>query len=163
MAISMATYEQVALEDDDVVWELECGQLLPKSPMTWEHSDIIGLVHVALVTQLDLRLYAVRGNIARVLRGKREESRRLEVYDEPLPLIVEVWSPSTGGRDSGVKLQGYQERGDVETWLIHPYERTLTAWRRQPDGGYTETLIREGIVEPVALPGVRVALADLFA
>jgi Uma2 family endonuclease len=57
----------------------------------------------------------------------------------------------------------YQQRGDREIWLIHPDERTLTAWRRPPDGSYEETVYREGSVSPVALPGVTIHLAALFA
>jgi len=33
---------------------------------------------------------------------------------------------------------------------------------RRPGGSYSETLYREGIIEPVALPGVRIELAALF-
>jgi Uma2 family endonuclease len=57
-------------------------------------------------------------------------SLELEIYDEPLPLVAEVWSPSTGGYDVLAKLPEYRRRGDTEIWLLHPYERTLTAWRR---------------------------------
>ena len=68
--------------------------------------------------------------------------------------MVEVWSPSTGHYDFATKLQGYRERGDAEIWFIHPYERTLTAWRRQPDGSYAEETYRGGPVPVVSLPGV---------
>jgi len=85
------------------------------------------------------------------------------VLDEPLPLVVEVWSPSTGGYDARTKLPEYQRRGNAEIWFIHPYDRTLTAWQRQPDGSYRESLRRGGIVEPIALPGVRIDLDALFA
>ena len=53
--------------------------------------------------------------------------------------------------DIATKLQGYRERGDAEIWFIHPYERTLTAWRRQPDGSYAEETYRGGVV-PVDFP-----------
>jgi len=98
-----------------------------------------------------------------LFRQRRQRRRgRLEVYEEPMPLVVEVWSPSTGDYDVQTKLQQYQQRGDAEIWLVHPYDRTLTAWRRQPNGGYSETLYREGSIEPMALPGVRIELAALF-
>ena len=79
-----------------------------------------------------------------------------------MPLVVEVWSPSTGQSDIEEKLREYQQRGDLEIWRIHPYERTLTAWRRQPDGSYTETLYRGGIIEPAAIPNVRIDIDRLF-
>ncbi len=38
------------------------------------------------------------------------------------------------------KLPIYRERDDLEIWFFHPYERTLAAWRKQPDGSYSEAL-----------------------
>lgn len=87
----------------------------------------------------------------------------LEVYDLPLPFVAEVWSPSTGGYDVGEKLAEYQRRGDAEIWRVHPFERTVTAWQRQPDGGYREIVHRGGTVELIALPGVIIDLDALFA
>jgi Uma2 family endonuclease len=86
----------------------------------------------------------------------------LEVYDEPLPLVVKVWSRSTGDYSVPEKIVAYQQRGDLEIWRIHPFERTLTVWRRLPGGSYEETIHREGIVSPAALPGVAIDLAGLF-
>ena len=69
-----------------------------------------------LLTQLDWNVYQVRVNAGHVHRttesylvpdvlvvpvamghGLRGRLDRLEVFDAPLPLVVEVWSPSTGG------------------------------------------------------------------
>jgi Uma2 family endonuclease len=87
----------------------------------------------------------------------------LEAYDDPLPLVVEVWSRSTGDYDVREKLTVYQQRGDLEIWYIHPYERTLTSWVREPDGSYGETIYRDDdIVRPAALSGVMFELSDLF-
>jgi Uma2 family endonuclease len=86
----------------------------------------------------------------------------LESYDTPLPLVVEIWSRSTGDYDIETKLREYQRRGDLEIWRIHPYERTLTAWRRQPDGSYAESFHTEGIVHPIALPNVTIELDRFF-
>jgi Uma2 family endonuclease len=92
----------------------------------------------------------------------RQRSDVLESYDEPLPLVVEIWSPSTGDYDVGTKLAEYKRRGDLEIWLIHPFERTLTAWRRQPDGSYTESYYTSGTVQLVALSNVTINLDVLF-
>ena len=182
MAVSEQTYEQVALEDPEGQWELVCGRLRSKPGMTFAHSHVLQVLNRRLTSQLDERYYTVNINHARLRisigayyipdlcviplaleRQKFEQMPdRLEVYDEPLPLVVEVWSPSTGDYDVEEKLREYQQRGDLEIWRIHPYERTLTAWRRQPDGSYTETLHKSGTVHPVALPGVTIALESLF-
>jgi Uma2 family endonuclease len=79
-----------------------------------------------------------------------------------LPLVVEVWSASTGDYDVETKLPIYRQRGDLEIWLIHPYARTITTWRRQPDGTYEEALFSEGALAPMALQGVTIRLDDLF-
>jgi Uma2 family endonuclease len=182
MPISEATYARVALEDDEGKWELVCGRLRQKPPMTTEHEQTARILHLELALQLPRQDFTVGhdspklrssgGNYripdvcvipTRLIRQRRAQyPATLEVYDEPMPLVVEIWSPSTGDADLRDKLQEYQQRGDLEIWYIHPYERTLTAWRRQPDGGYAETLEREGVVRPAFLPNVTVRLEALF-
>ncbi|MGI8551713.1 MAG: Uma2 family endonuclease [Dehalococcoidia bacterium] len=183
MSISEQTYEQVALEDREGHWELHCGQLRSKPDMTATHNHIGRLLGFWLQSQLGLVDYEVSVNTGRARRPAstyyipdvmvipkslfarhlQERPRALEAYSEPLPLVVEVWSPSTGDYDVDSKLPEYQRRGDLEIWRIHPYERTLTAWRRQADGTYTETLHRNGMVQPIALPAVTIDLDLLFA
>lgn len=97
-----------------------------------------------------------------LVRPHRGRSDVLEVYEAPLPLVVEVWSPSTGDYDVDAKLPEYQRRGDLEMWRVQPYERTLTAWRRQAGGTYSETLYTAGTAQPVALPSVEIDLGSLF-
>ena len=86
----------------------------------------------------------------------------LAIFRDPLPLVVEIGSRSTGDYDVNAKIPEYQRRGDLEIWRIHPYERTITVWSRQPDGSYHETVHREGIIRPLALPNVAIDLAALF-
>ncbi len=185
MAIETRTsndaYERLVLEEPDQKWELWDGVLREKPGMTFAHADIANQLGYLLMAQLDRSEFRVRVDSSRVHRpsstyfvpdvvvvplayapAERSRSRRLEVYDQPLPLVVEVWSPSTGDYDIRDKLAVYQERGDVEIWFIHPFDRTLTAWRRQPGEGYAETVFTEGIVHPIALPGVSIDLAVLF-
>ena len=183
--ISEATYERVALEDPEGQWELVCGRLRSKPGMTAEHGKVTRTLDRLLVLQLEAAAagaFTVSAGTARLRistgtyyipdvcvipyefeqRKLREMPSRLEVYEEPMPLVVEVWSPSTGDYDVEEKLREYQRRGDVEIWRIHPYEHTLTAWRRQPDGGYEQTVYRGGSVQPAALPGVTIAIGRLF-
>jgi Uma2 family endonuclease len=97
-----------------------------------------------------------------LLLPHRGRSDLLEAYEAPLPLVVEVWSPSTGEYDVDSKLPEYQRRGDLEIWRLQPYERTLTAWRRQPDGTYAETVCTGDTIRPIGLPGVAIDLDTLF-
>ncbi len=95
------------------------------------------------------------------MEGHWDESG-VETYDEPLPLVVEVWSPSTGDYDVETKLQDYQVRGDAETWRLDTCDRSLTAWVRQEDGSYATVRHTGGLVRPAALPAVEVDLALVF-
>ena len=179
--VSEQTYQEIALGDDDRIWELHDGQLVEKPGMGAEHNDVLTELVVSLHNQLDRREYRVRSNSARLRyspanvfvpdvvvvpaaleRALRGRPRSLETYPEPLPLVVETWSPSTGRYDVRTKLEHYQRRGDLEIWRIHPYERTLTAWRRQPDGTYAETVHRGGIIRPEFLPNVAIDFDALF-
>lgn len=180
MPVSEETYRQLALEDDEGNWELHCGRLRQKPAMSVDHNRTMVWLAVDLANQVDRSEFDIRTNTGRVrhsggsyyipdvfvvpmelvrpLRGQHS----LEYYNQPLPLVVEVWSPSTGEYDVDTKIPEYRRRGDLEIWRIHPYERTLIAWRRQPDGSYTETLYTGGKIQPVALPGVTIDLDTLF-
>ena len=86
----------------------------------------------------------------------------LDFYDQPLPLVVEVWSPSTGTFDVDEKIPQYKARGDREIWRIHPYEQTLTIWRQELDGSYVESFHKNETVYPAFLPNVAIELSSLF-
>jgi Uma2 family endonuclease len=179
--ISNEAYERLALAEPDRKWELRNGRLREKPGMTAAHNEVEALLGYMLMSQLDRAEYRVRVDAGRVHRPASTYfipdvfvvptamvtpllplENVLEVFDQPLPLVVEVWSRSTGDYDMEEKLAVYQQRGDLEIWRIHPYERTLAAWRRLPDGSYETTLYREGIVNPAALPGVTIDLDALF-
>jgi Uma2 family endonuclease len=182
MPIREKTYRRVSLEDPTGHWGLACGRLRSKPGMTTEHYDLIRRLARRLILQLNEREYDVGmdGPRLRLSTGsyylpdvcviprafieqqRREAPRRLEVYDQPMPLVVEVWSPSTGDYDVEAKLREYQRRGDLESWRLHPYEKTLTRWLRRPDGSYEELLVRRGIVQPAALLVVGIDLDTLF-
>jgi Uma2 family endonuclease len=179
--ISEEAYERLALAEPDRKWELRNGHLREKPGMTASHNELAVTLGYMLLSQLDRSAYRVRIDAGRLQRPGAtyfipdvfvvptayvipllDQDNVLEVYDQPLPLVVEVWSRSTGDYDVAEKLAVYQQRGDLEIWRIHPYERTLTAWRRQLDGSYDETIHREGVVSSTVLPGVAIDLAALF-
>lgn len=181
MSVSERTYRQLAMEDPHGHWELHCGTLRQKPDMTVEHNFITKRLFGRFIQQLDEDQFDVRANMGQVrrssesyyipdlfvvpmelVRPNRRRSDVLEAYYAPLPLVVEVWSPSTGDYDVDTKLPEYQRRGDLEIWRVHPFDRTLIAWRRQPDGSYTETLYTGGAIRPVAVPGVTIDLDTLF-
>ena len=144
MAVSEATFVKLALEDPEGHWELHCGYLRRKPGMTVEQNRVAFWLGVQLARQVDRTRCDVRTNMGHVRRSPENYyipdvcvipmelvrplfgRRGLEAHRDPLPLVVEVWSRSTGDYDVESKLLEYQRRGDLEIWRIHPYERTLT-------------------------------------
>jgi Uma2 family endonuclease len=180
--ISNEAYERLALSQPERKWELWDGHLREKPGMTYAHNSLAARLSQILGAQLDWSEFEVRTDAGHVHRPNStyvvpdlfvlpiahvtphlRQPDVLEVYDQPLPLVVEVWSRSTGDYDVAEKLGVYQRRGDREIWYFHPYEHTLTAWRRQPDGNYEKSIFTSGIVRPVALPGVEIDLEALFS
>lgn len=181
MPVSEATYERVAVEDGDGTWELFCGELVRKPEMTTEHDFAAHVLAHRIQMQVSLQDYLVQANSARLrysggryfvpdvvivpmafMRELHRVPGTFQVYDQSIPLVVEVWSPSTGRYDINDKLPIYRERGDAEVWRIHPYDRIVTRWVHQSDGGYTEDTVRGGSITLAALPQVTIELDTLF-
>lgn len=182
MPVSEETYLRLVLEDPDSKWELRCGRLQQKPPMTARHNEVARFLGYRLQQQLPWDAYQVSVDAgharaferdyfipdlmvipsAYVQRMKREQPTAAEVYADPLPFVTEVWSPSTGKDDATTKLQDYPRRGDLEIWLLNKGERNVRAFRKQADNTYTETVYYGGTVRPVALPNVTIDLDELF-
>ena len=182
MPMSEQTFRAAVLARPDGQWELHRGRLREKPDMTAAHNRLMMLLGHQLLDQLNWSEFEVRINAGRVSRTDEtyyipdllvlpaelvrpllDHADVLEVYGDPIPLVVEIWSPSTRDYDVDDKLPEYQRRGDAEIWRLHPFERTLTAWRRQPDGMYDETVYRGSTVQPIALPNVVIDLDKLFS
>jgi Uma2 family endonuclease len=177
--MSEAAYLEFINSGVEGAWELHDGRLVEKPGMSWKHGGIVTELIATFRQQLDRTEYRVFTElrvrwpdatiflpdfmVVPTSYGKDiQDLPVLAIFSQPLPLVVEVWSPSTGDYDVNAKLPIYQQRGDQEIWRIHPYEKTLTRWVRQRDGSYQETVHRDGVVSPVALPGVSIDLDALF-
>jgi Uma2 family endonuclease len=179
--ISEQEYRELALNDPDRSWELWDGVPREKPLMSMKHEDVSFLLGYMLQGQLDWRMHRVNVNGCRLRVSPvnyfipdvavipaaykvpfEDDPRALNAFADPLPLVIEVWSRTTGAYDFATKLRAYRARGDVEIWFIHPYECTLTTWHRQPDGGYVEETYRGGPVPVASLPGVSIDLDALL-
>jgi DNA-binding XRE family transcriptional regulator len=125
MPVSEARYRQVALEDPEGKWELVCGHLIAKPAMTTEHEQVARKLARQLILQLSDEEYLVDRDSPRlrvhggnyrlpdvcvipvpvIQRRLREYPAKLEEYEEPMPLVVEVWSPSTAPSPPGAVNQ----------------------------------------------------------
>ena len=181
MPVTEATYERLALEDPEGQWEYVCGRVRRKPSMTQEHNDIQWFLAFLLQGQLARSAFHVRSNAGRTSRTDASYfipdvmvvpvadmqalrgTGALEAFESPLPFVAEVWSPSTGDYDVEDKFPEYRRRGDLEIWRIHPFERTVTAWRRGDDGTYSEQIFRGGTLTIASLPGVTIDFEQIFA
>lgn len=177
MVVSFATYERVALEDSDAIWELVCGHLREKEPMTQAHNSLASRLVAQLARQLSEDDFEVRMNapavyvregtylvtdVAVVPQLGLTADKHLEAYRGPLPFVAEVWSPSTGDRDIDTKIPEYRHRGDLEIWQIHTRDRSVTVSQRRHDGLYEESAHRAGTVSLASMPGVSISIDRLF-
>jgi Uma2 family endonuclease len=181
IAMTRDEFEELVLEDPDRPWEIIRGQLREKPAMSFAHNYGSLELRDLLRDQLDRSRYYVSVNLARLhnprdtyvipdvvvipidmTAGLRARPRSVEIYVDPVPLVAEYLSPSTGKYDVEGKLEAYKERGDREIWIVHPDDRWLTAWRRRPDGTYGELTIRSGTITPIALPTVTIPLEAIL-
>lgn len=181
MSVKEQTYQTLLLEDPEAQWELHRGHLREKPAMSAIHNQTSAHLGYFLMAQLDWSEYSVRIDAGRTKRldetyyipdvfvipmalasSRLDLSVPVEMYEEPLPLVAEIWSPSTGTYDVESKIPEYQRRGDAEIWRVHPVEKTLTRWLRQADGQYTVESYRGGAISLHAIPSVTIDLDKLF-
>jgi Uma2 family endonuclease len=181
MVVSVRTFEQLVVEDGDAQWELDHGLLRQKPGMSMAHNRTMFELGFQVRSQIDPARFSVRVDSGHLVLGDdlyyvpdvcvvpaeleaefEGVTDRFEAYAAPLPFIAEVWSPSAASCDVSTKLKRYQKRGDAEVWLVNPFERTVRAWIRRPDGGYNETSYSSDSVALAAIPGVTIDLDSLF-
>lgn len=138
--VSEETYRRIALRDPDGRWELHVGLLREKPGMSFVHNRLAFRLAFGLQRQLESNDSLVGQNGGRVCRSEphvyipdvfiapavdaeslRSRSDQLEIYDAPLPLVVEVWSASTEAYDVngsfGNTSDGATRRSGVFTQL----------------------------------------------
>jgi Uma2 family endonuclease len=179
--LSEQAYRDLALSDPDHLWELWDGVPVEKPLMSVMHDDVAFQLGRLLQNQLDRNVFRVNVNggktrytarnyfipdvaviPAALVMPLRRDPGAFNAFAEPLPLVVEIWSRTTGDYDIAAKLPVYRQRGDLEIWFIQPYERTLTTWRKQPAGTYAEEVYGGGIAPVAALPDVAIDLDALL-
>lgn len=172
--LSEEEYQALAMDDPDHNWELWDGVLVEKPLMSMKHDNVAFYLGLELANQLDRAVYRVNVNGGKTRFPRtffipdvvvipatyqlpyEDDPRSFNAFAEPLPFVAEVWSRTTGDYDMAAKLPIYRDRGDLEIWFIHPYERTLTTWRLQPDRTYREDVYHGGVVAVASLPDVSI-------
>ncbi len=130
MVLSAETYRRIVSEDTNGTWELVDGRLREKPALSFQHHDTSFFLGFLLQGQLDRASFRVHVNGSRLERNERNYfvpdiavipvelfgplqaiPNALNLYVQPLPLVVEVWSPSTGTYDGDEKSHNTWREG----------------------------------------------------
>jgi len=164
-------------------WELVDGRPIRMSPETTGHISVKVLVVIALLDAIEdagIEAHALGDGAtvriaertafepdALVYSGPALDSKDM-VVPEPI-IVVEVVSPSSGGRDSSVKLDGYFRVPSLRHYLIvDGDDRTVIHHTRsstaRDTGAPLETrILYESDPPPLAPPGISIAVRRFFS
>jgi Uma2 family endonuclease len=78
-------------------------------------------------------------------------------------LVVEILSPSTADRDRELKLTLYARYGVREYWIVDPEDSSVEVMALEEAGVESARRYTTGRVESPVLPGLEIALAEIFA
>ena len=171
--------ELAEFPDDGFQYELDEGELIMMVLDGEEHGriegDIVGLLHAEAKKRRLGRLYS--SDTGFVLREDPDIVRSPDVAFVlkerfPLPvtsrgficgapdLAVEVRSPSQSPADLDRKVQQYLDNGTDTVWVIYPRKKEALV---RDSTGAAKRVTLDGFLEaPRILPGVRIALQDVF-
>ena len=180
MVIAQAklTYQDYVELPDDRRYEIIDGELYEMTAPTFRHQDI--LFNLTLIfgpytrnNRLGKARFApidvifAEGDIVQPDLVFVSEARRHIIQDHGIvgapDLVVEVLSPSTEAHDRNRKAQLYERHGVAEYWMVDMEAETIEV-RRLRGGEYGDAEIYDsGFVSTPLIPGLNVALADVFA
>lgn len=145
MGLAQVTWQDVQqLPDDGRRYEAVGGRLFVTAAPSYRHVRIAHRLAVALdrwlegpghgvVCQAPGVEFPATGEGVQPDLVFLSEARRGIVAKEGLrgapDLVVEILSPSTAGRDRGVKLDLYERQGVGEYWIVDPEEKAVEIWR----------------------------------
>ena len=78
-------------------------------------------------------------------------------------LVVEILSPSNTAIEMQQKLELYREAGVKEYWVVDPENNSLIVYYLQGDITYAKTYKSADTVAVKTLPGLNIALEQIFA
>lgn len=78
-------------------------------------------------------------------------------------LVVEILSPTTEGRDRGLKLKAYARYGVGEYWILDPVAQVIEVYRLTAKGFQLAATCAKGkMVDTPLLPGFSLAVGSVF-
>jgi Uma2 family endonuclease len=177
-ALTVAEYHRMGeagiLAQGDRV-ELIEGQLIAMSPIGSEHSGTVNALNHCLVQAIGQRgVVAVQNPVQlddlsepqpdfAVLKPREDYYRRATPRPNEVLLIIEV-ADSSLAYDRNVKRSLYARHGIPEFWIVNLAAGEIEVCRAPEGERYASVsrVGREGVLEPVLLPGVAIPVAALL-
>jgi Uma2 family endonuclease len=155
--------------------ELIEGQLIAMSPIGSEHSGTVNALNHCLVQAIGQRgVVAVQNPVQlddlsepqpdfAVLKPREDYYRRATPRPNEVLLIIEV-ADSSLAYDRNVKRSLYARHGIPEFWIVNLAAGEIEVCRAPEGERYASVsrVGREGVLEPVLLPGVAIPVAALL-
>jgi len=98
-----------------------------------------------------------------ILVGDRAEMFERGTIDGPPSLVMEILSPSTQGRDRGIKQNLYARHGVPEYWIVDVESKSVTIFSDPADGRYESESTTHEVATSVTIPSLTVDLGVLFS
>jgi Uma2 family endonuclease len=177
-ALTVAEYHRMGevgiLNEDDRV-ELIEGELVAMSPIGSEHSGTVNAINHCLVEAIGRRGIVAVQNPVRlddlsesqpdfsVLKPRADFYRRATPLPHEVLLIIEV-ADSSLAYDRNVKRSLYARHGIPEFWIVNLVAGEIEICR-VPEGEQYKSVScvgRDGVLEPMLLPGAAIRVAALL-
>lgn len=176
-SLTFADLERIRETSDEQFELIEGALFVTPSPtplhqmVSWRLSRLLDVAmpdpRVGLVFYAPLDVYFDDQNVLQpdlvvLLRDRIELVGEKNVQGPP-SLAIEIVSPSTGGRDRGIKRDLYARYGVLEYWLVDPDARTVTIFGEFVDGHYGREEISSDVATSLIVPNLSANLTELFA
>ena len=164
--ITPVTPEQFEVMDKDerLNYELIDGIVMMSPSPSFEHQTISNKLVFKLNLQLEntpcqpLYEYDIRVNQDIY---KPDVMVFCQENDELPRIVFEIISPTSKHRDLVTKVAKYEQAGIAEYWILDPKSRSITV--HDFVGGETEIYIIGDTIHSKAIPGIVIAVADIFS
>jgi Uma2 family endonuclease len=165
--------------DDEYRYEVIDGELYMSPAPSWRHQESLGNLYGYLwnwvrTHNLGKIVQAPVGVVLSDADGVQPDlvyisRERLGIISErgvegSPDLVVEVLSPSTRGRDRGIKMRRYAAAGIPHYWLLDPESQSLEPYRLVGNGYELVGVFGPGSVfRPELFPGLEIPISELWS
>ena len=155
--------------------ELIEGQIIEMAPIGSQHAGQVNRLSRLLIMTAGTRAVVTVRNPLRlgdisepepdflVVRPRADYYASAHPTANDVLLLIEV-SDSSLRYDSDVKAALYARHGIAEFWILDVKARSVTVHRDPTGGAYASVAtVRDGMLPVAALPGISLAVAEIFA